>query len=40
VEPGERDDALTALREAGVKAAVIGEMSVKDHKALTCITLK
>ena len=39
VDPGLRDAALAALAQAGVKAAVIGEMSVKDHKALTCITL-
>ncbi|WP_370201899.1 selenide, water dikinase SelD [Alloalcanivorax venustensis] len=39
VDPGLRDAALAALKQAGVKAAVIGEMSVKDHKALTCITL-
>jgi len=39
VDPGRRDAALAALRQAGVKAAAIGEMSVKDHKALTCITL-
>lgn len=39
VDPGLRDAALAALAQAGVEAAVIGEMSVKDHKALTCITL-
>ena len=39
VDPGLRDAALAALTQAGVKAAVIGDMSVKDHKALTCIIL-
>ena len=39
VDPGLRDAALAALKQAGVKAEVIGEMCVKDHKALTCITL-
>ena len=38
VDPGLRDAALAALKQAGVKAEVIGEMSVKDHKA-SCITL-
>jgi len=39
VDPESRDAALTALRDAGVSAAVVGEMSVKNHKALTAITL-
>ncbi len=39
VAPEVRDAALAALRDAGVNASAIGEMSVKNHKALTSITL-